>query len=82
MSDIREKIITILINSGLFNGNISEIDDECYKNIIEEIDSLDLINLIVNIENTFDIELPDEFMNKNIFSTMDRLCACISELKE
>lgn len=82
MNNVRERIITILINSGLFNGNINELDDECYKNIIEEIDSLDLVNLIVNIENAFDVELPDEFMNKSIFSSMDRLCNCISQLVE
>lgn len=78
---IRKKLIQILIDSGIYNGSIEEFEDEIFSEIIGEIDSLEILNLVVEIENKFAIELPDEFMNPENFSSMEYLCDCINQLK-
>ncbi len=63
----------ILISNGLITEN--EIDETNYKqvlnNIADDIDSLLYISILSEIEETHDIELPDEVFTENVFHNID-----------
>lgn len=80
--EIKEKFVRLLEENGLYNGKLEDFCDESFLELINEIDSLNLINLVINIENAFDIEFPDEYLNFSQFSSLDELCRVIEQLQD
>lgn len=76
MSDIKDKVISIIAeqldkNAAEINGDSSLIDDL-------GADSLDTVDLIMSIEEEFDIEVPDG--KAEALSTVNDICELITEL--
>lgn len=80
MSETERRIVDILIAGGLFNGEIEDFSDEIFSDIFKEIDSLSLINFIVELENQFEIELPDIYLNPESFHSLKATANLIDEL--
>ena len=72
-SDIKEKIIEIM--SGLFSDSGVDTDILEYVDLIDNLgmDSIAFITLIVEIETTFNISVPDEFVLIENFKTFDSI---------
>lgn len=70
---MREKLLEILMDNGL------EYEGEY---LICEVDSLQYMSLMVNIEEEFDIEFPDDFLGQDIFSNFERLYEIVLGLAE
>lgn len=64
MEEIREKLIYIIENHGI---GLDTID------ILSELDSLEFISMMVEIEEEFEITLPDDFLNVAMFN-IDSVC--------
>lgn len=81
MENIREELLDLLIEAGMYDEPKEKFDDCRFVGIFEELDSLNLINLVINIENKFDVEFPDEYLNFNVFTSLDQLAGIIHQLK-
>ncbi len=77
----KEKVIGIL--KDVVNRTIPENWMERGGMLSElSIDSLEYIKIVVQIENTFDIEFDDEALVLEKFTNVDDICAYINELIE
>lgn len=69
---MKEQLIALFENYGIDPLNAEEV---------AEMDSLQYIGILIEIENTFQIELPDEYLENNMFEDMDsffqNVCAYI-----
>lgn len=74
---MKDRIITCLNGIGIFVG--AEQDDLLLSELIQ--DSLTFITMIVELENTFKIEIPDEFLNFGSLQTLDDIVILIETLK-
>lgn len=72
-NDIKERLIFILEKK----FNLSDSNSQDLWNIEDYLDSLSLIQLIVEIEIEFDIELYDEELDINTFSSIDKTAQII-----
>ena len=74
-SEIKNDLLELLEN--VFNIEVNNIDEN--QNLFEfiEMDSLSLIEMLVCIENKFDIELYDEELDFNSFSTLNQIIEVI-----
>ncbi|MDY0278667.1 MAG: phosphopantetheine-binding protein [Acholeplasma sp.] len=70
---IRDKICNIFADYGY------DINDQ---NSLYEIDSLSNINIIIDIEDEFNIEIPDEYLDKKLLINISALESIIKSLKE
>ena len=72
-TEIKEKIIGIM--SGLFSDSGVDTDILEYVDLIDNLgmDSIAFITLIVEIETTFNISVPDEFVLIENFKTFDSI---------
>jgi len=61
----------------IFNSQGYEFNDAVFN----EIDSLDFINIIIAIEDTFSVEIPDEYLSFD-FMRSDSLIDVITELRD
>ena len=69
MNDIKEKLMGCLDKNGIdLNNNSSEID------------SISFITAVVDIEQEFGIELPDEFLLVDTMSSFDKLYEVVKTL--
>ena len=73
--EIEEKVWEILDNLGV-------VEKEGEKTVIhnEEIDSIQLVSIIVEIEENFDVEVPDEYMNSDFLVSFDHIVDIVEEL--
>lgn len=62
----KEKIYELLCNVGINVNEAGKIDDT-----IKVMDSLQFVSLICDIENEFDIFIPDDFLIQNNFESLD-----------
>lgn len=67
-----DRIIKILMN----NGIIFKLEDE----LTSEIDSLAFVSLIVDIENEFNISIPDESFLDDSFRSVNGLAEVVLKL--
>ena len=79
-TEIKEKIIGIM--SGLFSDSGIDTDILEYVDLIDDLgmDSIAFITLIVEIEISFNISVPDELVLMENFKTFDSICELISNL--
>ena len=75
---MREKIIECMNNIGIF---INENEEECFLSDVIQ-DSITFITLIVELENTFSIEIPDYYLNYESMPTLDDLVIVVNMLRE
>lgn len=75
------KIVNILKAGGLYEGESDTFTDEQFEEIVSDIDSLDLVNFIVEIENAFSIELPDEILLPESINSYENFVGIIEELQ-
>ena len=73
--EIKNKLNILLDELGL-----SEETDEGKKVNFEELDSIQIISAIVEIEEFFDIEIPDEYLVAEFFENINHIVDVILEL--
>ena len=73
--EIEEKVWKILDNLGVVE---KEGEEAVIHN--EEIDSIQLVSIIVEIEENFDVEVPDEYMNPEFLLSFDHIVDVVQEL--
>ena len=78
MNDIEE--IKNKLNILLYELGFSEETDEGKKVNFEELDSIQIISAIVEIEECFDIEIPDEYLVAEFFENINHIVDVILEL--
>ena len=71
MKDIKTRILEALQRCSI----IMHEDDESV-----ELDSFSYINAIIEIENEFDIEIPDYYLAENLFVSFDNICEVVRTL--
>ena len=67
------------IVKSIFEENGIDVED---KEMINSMDSLEYISILVSLEEKFDIEFPDSFMEQNMFENMIDVYVLISWLLE
>ncbi len=72
MEEIKNKMINILRQNGII---VFE------ENEVIEMNSLMFISLIVNIEEEFEIEVPDDYLNLNQLNCLSDFVILISSIK-
>lgn len=72
MEEIKDKMINILRQNGII---VFE------ENEVIEMNSLMYISLIVNIEEEFEIEVPDDYLNLNQLNCLSDFVILISSIK-
>lgn len=74
---IKKKVFEALENVGIFiDGNVEE--DSNLKNYIE--DSIQFISMIIEFEETFQIEIPTELLMFDNFDSLDKISVILQEL--
>ena len=73
--DVRKELKEVFIQCSLIDETENDITE--VGKIGEGIDSFTYISIIVEIENRFDIEIPDEYLVTNLLSSIDSLCEMI-----
>ena len=71
ISDIRNTILAALEESGIY-VNIATDEDVDLRNFFDS--SLQFISLIVNLEEKFKTDMPDEFLLYDNFQSFNNLC--------
>lgn len=69
------KEIILSVNPGM------DVEDEDF-NIAEDMDSMDILALMEELEDTFDIEITMEEKNEENFSSIDALAEMIERLQQ
>jgi acyl carrier protein len=75
--DIRE----ILAQNGRLAVPVESLEDESDL-FAAGLDSLAIVNVLMSIEERFDIELPDEMLSRRSFSSIATLKRVVAELTE
>lgn len=79
---LKKKIKEIIIR----NLNLQEIDDEIIENmdlyLDAAMDSLTFISLIIEIENVFDIIIPDDLVIMDKFRNFQKICDIVEKITE
>jgi len=77
---VKKDIRTILKHVAHLEAAIDSIGDgdDLYK---ASLSSLDTIQLMLAIEKQFNIEIPDEMLNRNLFRSIDALADTIATLQ-
>lgn len=78
MNEVKFKIDTVIVNilgeNGIYLSSISDIS------LLElGIDSILFITLVIEIEEEFGINIPDEHMNLEDLSSLDKICKIVIE---
>ena len=77
---MREQIREILAANGRLSVDVSEIayDDDLYE---AGLTSLITVNLLLAIEDHFDLEFPDELLSRRTFQSIDALADAVASLQ-
>lgn len=75
---MKNKIIECMNNIGVFVEE--NLNDNCQLSELIQ-DSLTFITLIVELENTFYIEIPDNYLNYESLQTVDDVVQLVNMLK-
>lgn len=73
--EIRDKIYELLDEVGAF-----EINSDGNKKLISDMDSIQWISLIVEIEECFGIEIPDEYLVTEFFESEEHVIDVVQQL--
>jgi acyl carrier protein len=79
MNEIRERLIVLLCKQ--LNHDNSNNDFPLNASLIDlGLDSIDAINLVLEIENVFGIEFPEEMLSQATFKSADTLETAIRSI--
>lgn len=74
---IREQLISVCIENGLMIENDNINNDIDLKTLIS--DSLQYINIIIAIEEKFNVELPDDFLINDGYFSLNSLAIWLTD---
>ena len=79
-AEIKEKIIEIM--SGLFSDSGVDTDILEYVDLIDDLgmDSINFVSLIIELEVTFDVQIPDEWLLMERFRTFSQIYSAVDAL--
>lgn len=82
MDDIRARLIDVFDRCSLIEDlSLSSEDNlKLVEGSSGEMDSFSYMSTLIEIESEFGIEIPDQYMVENLFSSIDSLCALIADL--
>jgi acyl carrier protein len=81
MATMQDDIREILAQNGRLAVPIESLDDEADL-FAAGLDSLAIVNVLMSIEERFDIELPDEMLSRRSFSSIATLKRVVADLTE
>jgi acyl carrier protein len=81
MTRTQEAIREILTESGQLAVPIETLDDNADL-FAFGLDSLAIVNVLIGIEERFDIEFPDELLSRRSFSSITTLDNIVARLRE
>lgn len=73
--EIKEKLLEIMSEAG---AGVSKEDEE--NGIAEAMDSIRMISIIVEIEDSFGVEIPDEYLVTEFLENPDHVTDVIEQL--
>lgn len=73
--EIREKLYRLLDEVGAV-----EINADGNKVLVSDMDSIQLVSLVVEIEECFEIEIPDEYLVTEFFESEEHVIDVIQQL--
>ena len=78
--EIKEKIIGIL--TSLFSDSGVDTDILEYVDLIDDLgmDSINFVSLIIELEATFDVQIPDEWLLMEKFRTFSQIYSAVDAL--
>lgn len=76
----KNDIIECLHNIGIFIDDCNDDEVILLRNYIE--DSIMFVSFIVELEEKFDIEIPDEYLLITEMETIDDVCNVINNIKK
>jgi D-alanine--poly(phosphoribitol) ligase subunit 2 len=79
MTNIEEQIRQVLTESGRLAVTTASLDSEADLFTVG-LDSLAIVNVLMSLEERFDIELPDEFLSRRSFSNIATIEDIITNL--
>ena len=78
---MQDDIRQILAHNGRLAVPVDSLDDEADL-FAAGLDSLAIVNVLMAIEERFDIELPDELLSRRSFSSIGTIARVVSDLTE
>jgi acyl carrier protein len=78
---MQDEIREILAQSGRLAVPVENLEDEADL-FAAGLDSLAIVNVLMSIEERFDIELPDELLSRRSFSSISTLKRVVTDLTE
>jgi acyl carrier protein len=78
---MQDDIRAILARSGRLAVPVENLADEADL-FAAGLDSLAIVNVLMSIEERFDIELPDEFLSRRSFSSIATIRRVVADLTE
>jgi len=81
MATRQQQIREILAENGRLAVPINTLDDESDL-FSAGLDSLAIVNVLMRLEEEFDIELPDEMLQRKSFSSIASIDSVVSRLTE
>jgi acyl carrier protein len=78
---MQDEIREILAQSGRLAVPVESLEDEADL-FAAGLDSLAIVNVLMSIEERFDIELPDELLSRRSFSSISTLKRVVTDLTE
>lgn len=76
---MRSEIRRILAENGRLAVPVEQLDDRSDL-FAAGLDSLAIVNVLMNLEETFDIELPDEKLSRRSFASIRTIQSVVEEL--
>ncbi len=78
---MKNEIRKILAQSGRLAIPVDDLSDEADL-FAAGLDSLAIVNVLMDIEEHFDIELPDELLSRRSFSSIATIASVVTALTE
>lgn len=75
--EMKQSVLECMRNLGIYVDDAG--DNLLIGDYIE--DSVMFISFIVELEQTFDVQIPDDYLNPGKLSTLDEVCRLIQGLK-
>jgi acyl carrier protein len=81
MSDeLKDQIRGVLRDHARLPVDVGQVDD--HSDLFQAgMSSHASVNVMLALENTFDIEFPDRMLTRNVFESVDAIAAAIGELQ-
>lgn len=79
-----DTIVSLIFNEDVRShfDQWDDLRDLTQINIFDDLsfDSLEFVQLIIDLEQAFDIEIPDEYLLMDSLSTVEKICQVVNEI--